>query len=89
MKKLLVISAVWCPSCLILNRHLKKIKSLYSSLEIEKLDYDLDEEEVIKYNIGEKLPVMIFKDDKDNEIDRLVGEKSFSEIEKWLGDKNV
>ena len=26
MKELVVVSAVWCPSCLILNKHLKKIK---------------------------------------------------------------
>ena len=38
MKKIVVISAVWCPSCLILKKHLKKLKEEYSTLEIETLD---------------------------------------------------
>ena len=40
----------------------------------------MDEEEVEKYNPGKVLPVFIFlKDDK--EIDRLVGEVSYEELE--------
>ena len=46
-KELLVISAVWCPSCLILNKHLKKLKEEYSNLIISRLDYDMDEEKNI------------------------------------------
>ena len=57
-KKLIVISAVWCPSCLILKKHLKKIKNEYN-LDYGILDFDLDEDEVSKYNVGDKLPVII------------------------------
>lgn len=78
-KKLLVISAVWCPSCLILNKHLKKLSNEGLDIEIKKLDYDLDEDEVLKYNVGDKLPVIILKD-KNNELNRLIGEKSYEEI---------
>ncbi len=81
--KLLVISAVWCPSCLILNKHLKRIKEEYD-IDINKLDYDLDEDEVEKYNIGEKLPVMILLDQDNNETKRLIGEKSYEEIIEFL-----
>ena len=81
--KLLVVSAVWCPSCLILNKHLKKLKDEFN-IEINKLDYDLDEEEIEKYNVGEKLPVMILLDENDNEINRLIGEKSYDEITKFI-----
>lgn len=77
-KKLVVVSAVWCPSCLILNKHLKKLKDEID-IEIDKLDYDLDEDEVSKYDVGEKLPVVILKDN-DLEIDRLIGEKSYDEL---------
>ncbi len=82
--KLLVISAVWCPSCLILNKNLTKLKEIYPNLEIKKLDYDLDEEEVAKYNIGKILPVIIKK--VDGEEKRLIGEKSFEEIKEFVGD---
>lgn len=77
---MLVISAVWCPSCLILNKHLKKLSSEGLDIEIEKLDYDLDEDEVLKYNVGDKLPVLILKDDNSKELNRLIGEKSYEEI---------
>ncbi len=80
-KSITVISAVWCPSCLILNKHLKKLKENYD-IEITKLDYDFDDIE--KYNVGDKLPVIILKDENDNEIKRLIGEKSYQEIIDFL-----
>lgn len=83
-KKLLVISAVWCPSCLILNKHLKKLNEEYN-IDINKLDYDLDEDEVEQYNVGDKLPVMILLDENSNEVKRLIGEKSYDEIIEFLG----
>lgn len=83
--KIIVISAVWCPSCLILKKDLKKIKQEYENLEIETLDYDFDEEEVIKYNVDNKLPVIIaLKDNK--EVSRLIGEKNYQEIKDFLND---
>jgi len=81
MKSIVVISAVWCPSCLILNKHLKKIKENYN-IHITKLDYDFDDIE--EYNVGDKLPVIILKDKNDNEIKRLIGEKSYQEIVDFL-----
>ncbi len=78
MRKLIVISAVWCPSCLLLNKHLKEIEKVHSDIEIIKYDYDLDEDEIKKYDIGKTLPVLIL-DDK-----RLIGEKSYNEIEEFL-----
>ena len=77
--KIIKIGAMWCPACLITNNHLEKIKENYD-IEIESLDYDFDEEAVEKYNVGETLPVLIFV--KNNtEIDRLIGEKDYKEIE--------
>lgn len=77
--KIIKIGAMWCPACLITNKHLDKIKEEYN-IEIDSLDYDFDEEEVSKYNVGETLPVLIFIDN-DKEIDRLIGEKNYNEIE--------
>ena len=87
MKKIVVISAVWCPSCLILKKHLKKLKEEYS-LEIELLDYDFDEDEVKEYNVGDKLPVIISKMD-NKEINRLIGEKTYDEIIDFLRKDNI
>jgi len=81
-KKLIVISAVWCPSCLILKKHLKKLKDEYN-LDYEVLDFDLDEEEVNKYDVGDKLPVVIY----DNQ--RLIGEKTYEELVLFLKECGV
>jgi thiol-disulfide isomerase/thioredoxin len=79
MNELVVISAVWCPSCLILNKNLKKLNEENLDIKINKLDFDLDEDEVEEYNVGDKLPVVVFK--KDNqEVSRLIGEKSYDEL---------
>ena len=88
MKEVLVISAIWCPSCLILNKHLKKLNKEYKNIPIRKLDYDLDEEEVKEYNVGTKLPVIIIKEN-EKEIERLIGEKSYEETVDFLKKGNI
>ena len=82
MKKLIVISAVWCPSCLVMSKYIKKINEEFSDLEVVKLDYDFDDE-VEKYNVDKKLPVLILLDN-DNEVNRLVGEKNYKEIKEFI-----
>lgn len=80
--KIIKIGALWCPACLITNNALDKINKNYD-IEIVSLDYDFDEEEVSKYNVGETLPELIFiKDDK--EVKRLIGEKNYKDIEEVL-----
>lgn len=80
--KIVKIGALWCPACLITNNALDKINKNYS-IDIENLDYDFDEEEVKKYNVGDILPEIVFiKDGK--EVDRLIGEKNYKEIEEVL-----
>ena len=44
-------------------------------LDITELDYDMDNEEVKKYNVGNVLPVVIFLNDNGIELERLVGEQ--------------
>ncbi len=81
MRKIIIISAVWCPSCLILNKEIKNIKNDFPNLEIEKLDYDLDDIE--NYNVGKILPVIILEEN-NTEINRLIGEKTYEEIKEFL-----
>ena len=84
MKEIVVVSAVWCPSCLILNKHLKKL-SVEKNININKLYYYLDEYLVEEYNVGDKLPVIILKEN-NNELRRLIGEKSYDEIIEFIGE---
>ena len=77
MDKLTIVSAVWCPSCLLLKKNLKKIEENYN-IDYEILDYDLDEDEVKKLEVGDKLPVIIYNDK------RIIGEKSYDELVEFL-----
>ena len=71
---------MWCGGCLSMHKVWKKIEEKYPNVEYIQYDYDMDEDEVIKYNVGEKLPVVIMVDDMENEIKRLTGEKTKEEI---------
>lgn len=73
--KIIKIGAIWCPGCLIMKKVWKNIQKEYD-LDITELDYDIDSEEVSKYNIGKILPVVIFTDNNSTELERLVGEQS-------------
>lgn len=77
--KIIKIGAMWCPACLIMNKRLKEIENKYS-IEIINYDYDIDEEIVNKYNVGEVLPEIIFINEKDEEVKRLIGEQSIENI---------
>lgn len=79
--EIIVISAVWCPSCLILNKNLNKLMS-EMDIKVKKLDYDLDEDLVSQYQVGDTLPVIIYKDK------RLVGEHTYEEIKEFLNEKD-
>ena len=75
--KIVKITSLGCPSCIIMNKVFNKIKELYS-FDLEEYDYDLDDIE--RFNAGKIMPVYIFfKDDK--EVERLCGEHSFEEFE--------
>lgn len=82
--KILKFNAVWCSGCLVMKKTIKEIEELYPNIEIESYDYDMDQEEVEKWNIGEIIPVLIFVDENNNEISRLVGEKTKKEIIKEI-----
>lgn len=72
--EIIKFSALWCPSCLIMNSRLQKIKERYN-LNILEYDYDTNLQEVNKYNIGDILPVLIFMQN-GHEVKRIVGEIS-------------
>ena len=76
--KIIKINAMWCSGCLSMKKIWKQITEEYPNLNITTYDYDMDQKEVEKYNVGEILPVVIFQK-KDKEI-RLIGEKTKQEI---------
>lgn len=73
------ISALWCSSCLVMKSRFNDVAKEYN-VNIIDLDYDLDYDEIEKYNVSEVLPVYI-KGDK-----RLEGEHTKEEIRKFLSD---
>lgn len=73
------INAMWCSGCLVMKKVWKQIKELYPDLEIEALDYDMDEDKVNTYNPGKVLPICIFFKD-GVEVKRLNGEQTKEKI---------
>lgn len=72
--KIIKIGSTWCSGCIIM-------KPIWEEIEKEiKLDttyYDFDIYEDMlkeKYDIGDKLPIIIFTDDNNNELERIIGE---------------
>ena len=82
--KILKFSAVWCPGCLVMRPIWKSIGEEYSNLDIIEYDYEMDFDAVEKYNVKDKLPVIIMVDENDKEIKRLVGEKTKEEILEFI-----
>ena len=81
--KIIKVSALWCPSCLIMNDIIDEVVN-EKSMELIKYDYDYDAEIVNKYNVGNILPVLILVNDKNEEIKRIVGEHSKKEITEFI-----
>ncbi len=81
--KIVKISALWCPACLITNNNLNKLLEKYKDIEVVNFDYDYDD--ISEYNVGDVLPELIIYND-NKEIKRLVGEKSLKELEEVVGE---
>ncbi len=77
--KIIKVSSLWCPSCIVLDEKLKTI----NDVEIESLDYDEDETVVKTYNV-EILPTLIFVNKKNEELDRLTGEQPLDKIKSLI-----
>ena len=77
--QIIKIGAVWCPGCLVMNKIWNNILK-NNDLDIIELDYDMDSDEVSKYNVGQVLPVIIFVDKDGLELERLVGEQKSDKL---------
>lgn len=81
--KIIRISAIWCPSCIIMQNRWAKLSKSIENISFEDYDYDRDEEFCKNLQIGTKLPVCIFYRGEE-EIYRMIGEKSEKEMKKIL-----
>ena len=86
--KVIKITAIWCTSCIIMNKVWKEIQEKYN-FDTISYDLDMDEDEVEKYDVGDKLPVFIFQDENNNELFRIIGEKKIEEMEKIMKEHEV
>ena len=77
--KVIRISAVWCSSCILMKSRFNEVAS-DMNIDIIDLDYDLDYEEVKKYNVSDVLPIYIMNDKE------MQGEHTKEEIRKFLSD---
>ena len=86
MKQVILITSLWCPSCLIMR---PKYEKLFKEANIEIIEYDYDEDIDIvkKYNIGKILPVLIIKEG-GLEVTRVIGEKKKKELKKLMEEFN-
>jgi len=74
--------AAWCGPCKVLDKTLEKV----TGVEINK--YDVDQFEDLAAERGVRnIPVMIFRDENDQEVERIIGAVSLDKInevlEKW------
>lgn len=82
--KIIKVGAVWCPGCLVMKKIWKNIINDYDDIEIIDLDYDLNREEIEKYNVGNAIPVVIFLDKNDQEIARVRGEQEEEKLRELI-----
>lgn len=84
MKKAIVVTALWCPSCLMMRPRYQYVLE-YHDIPYQEFDFDLDGAKFASYHIGETIPVLIIFED-EIEIYRAVGEKSMAELMKIVKD---
>ena len=81
--KIIIISALWCPSCLVMKKIYKNLEQKYQNINFSYLDYDFDNDIIEKYQIGNVLPVFIILKN-DIEIKRIIGEHKEEEYETYI-----
>ena len=85
MKKIIFITAIWCPSCLLMRPRYQELVKLVSKFEIQEIDYDDNPQLIKKYRVGTTLPVAIIIDQHGQELNRFIGEISKKKLLDYFG----
>lgn len=80
--KILKFSAPWCGQCRALQRNLQPIQDKITEINIEDND-----ELVSEYNIR-SIPVLVFLDENDSEVDRIIGNTSLDNVNAILNKRS-
>ena len=83
MKKILLMTAVWCPSCLIMRPRYQAFVQKHPEFSFEEVDFDDNPTLVKKLGVGKTLPVAIVYAG-EREVTRIIGEHSPKIIEDKL-----
>lgn len=83
MRKIVIVSAVWCHACLTMRKRIKALKEKYPQWIWVDLDLDFDDELVLPLKVGKLIPVFIIYDN-DIEVKRIAGEMSQDALESEL-----
>jgi len=78
--KILKFGAEWCSGCIVMKPRWQEIEKENPWLETKYYDFDIDKDQIKKYEINDILPVFVFLDKNDNEIIRLDGEVDKSKL---------
>lgn len=81
--KIVKISAMWCPACIMMSKYWKNIENEFADIEFINYDLDIDEDEIKQYTVGNILPVLIVSNN-DVELGRLIGEKKYDEVVEFI-----
>ena len=81
--KVLKFGAIWCKECLVMKPLWAEVEEEIKELKTEYVDADEHPEILKQYGIKE-IPVFIFLDKDDNEIQRLEGVQNKEELIKII-----
>jgi thiol-disulfide isomerase/thioredoxin len=79
MKKIIFVTAVWCPACLIMRPRYQDLARNQANWSLEELDFDENPVMIKQLNVGNTLPVAIVYEGQ-TELKRIVGEISEKEL---------
>jgi len=72
--KIIKIGSSWCSGCIVMRSVWEEIEKEIK-FDSTYYDYDIYEDMLKeKYQIGDKIPIIIFLDKNEKEIDRIIGE---------------
>lgn len=72
--KIIKIGSSWCSGCIVMRPIWEDIEKEIK-LNTQYYDFDIYEDMLKeKFNIGDKLPIIIFFDNNNNELERIIGE---------------